>query len=186
MVKFETAFEHAQLETLNNKSFNLVELRDIGTIVIRVQPEDVAAAQVLQVENMQLPKPLQVTGTMDSVLTMWLGPDEYLALLPRVAVDTMMTTLNTGFKGMFAHAIDNSGTFALLQLSGKKLLEVLRKHIQYDVERGFPSGKVITTHWGSAAIIVHRIDANTIVWMVRWSFADYALRLLEHAVQEYK
>ncbi|MEZ5477574.1 MAG: sarcosine oxidase subunit gamma family protein [Thiolinea sp.] len=182
---YETALEQADLSVLSGKAVNLQELRDYGFVVLRIRPDSAGAAAALTQLGLELPPALGMTGSLDSRLVKWISPDEYLITLPLSAKDAFIREATTALEGVFSAVVDNSGAYSLLKLSGEHALDLLSKLTFYDVRGKLPVGKVVSTQMSKAPVIFYRLDDDALMLMLRWSFADYAWKIMHIAAEEY-
>jgi len=180
MAKFETALEQENLQALSG-DVTAEEWRDYGYVALRVRPATEGVSDALQSLNIELPDTLQMTGSLDSRLVKWISPDEFLVTLPLAEKDDFVKQAEEAFAGIFAAVVDNSGGYSLLKFSGSQYPELMAKLCLYDLKRNFPKGKVISTFLGKAPAILYRVDDDSLMCMVRWSFAAYAWQALTHA-----
>ncbi|MCH9637839.1 MAG: hypothetical protein K0U16_07845 [Gammaproteobacteria bacterium] len=192
---FETALEEYTFPT-GGKLFHTEEIRDRAFVVLRGRQDDQNFAEVCQSKlGITLPAPLMITERITEKATehqkitcLWMAPDEFLLIMPQQEKNMFLSTAAAAFKDLFAVAIDNSGTYSYLRLSGEKLQEVLAKVTLYDTSmRGLPPGKVVGTVIGKSQIIVFRKEGQqSIDLLVRFSFADYVWGRIALAAKEYQ
>ncbi|MBE8182298.1 MAG: sarcosine oxidase subunit gamma [Candidatus Portiera sp.] len=186
---FETALEKYNFPT-GGKLFKAEEIRDQAFVVLRGRPDDADFVGVCRDKlGITLPQALQLTeGKNSSYKTtcLWIAPDEFLAILPSNTKDAFLQAATEGLQGMFAAAVDNSGTYSYLNLSGDKLKEVLAKVTLYDTSpHSLPLNKVVGTVAGKSQIVLFRKDEHSVDVLVRFSFADYVWRLIARGAKEY-
>lgn len=186
MVKFETALAGHDFQALAGTGFQVSEERDYGYVVLRVRPNTTGAPEALAKLGMQLPTALGMTGSLETKLVKWISPDEYLITLPLSQKDSFIKDVKAALKGIFAAVVDNSGGYSLLKLSGEHRYEVLAKNCVYDCSKFLTEGKVVSTLFSKASVILYRLDANHVYLMVRWSFADYVFKVLELSSEEFR
>ncbi len=118
---------------------------------------------------------------------LWLGPDEWLILVPPASVDAVEAALRSDLAGLH-HAIVGVGErFAGFALEGGYAAEILNAGCPIDLHpRAFPDGSSTRTLLGKAEIILHRPAGGTgfRVYAGR-SFAAYVWRYLEAAGREH-
>lgn len=182
---YETALEQANKTSLSGNAVKAEELRDYGFVVLRVRPETPGATAALGQLGIELPGALGMTGSLDSRLVKWISPDEYLVTLPLAEKDAFLVDAKAALAGIFSAVVDNSGGYSLLKLSGQHYLDMLSKLTFYDVRNNLPAGKVVSTLMTKSPAIFYRLDENSVMLMVRWSFADYAWKMMCVASEEY-
>ena len=114
----------------------------------------------------------------------WLGPDEWLALLPSVTADPE-AALRKAVDERYS-VVDVSGAYALFNLAGPDAGKVLRKSSPYDCHsRVFAPGRCAQTVFAKATALVAANADGTFDLMVRSSYADYVRRWIADAAREY-
>ena len=190
---FETALEHHDFPC-GGEAFAAREMRDHAFVVLRGRTEDEEFVNTCKEKlGIVLPSPLRLASLTSSTKAgdakcLWISSDEFLVLLPRPQKDKFLQTAKEAFNGVFAAAVDNSGTYSYLRLDGRHLKDVLAKVSSYDVsDVGLPAGKVVTTLAGKAQVVLFR-ESNEpgTGLLVRFSFADYVWRSLVRAAGEYQ
>ena len=197
-------------------AFTVKELRNYGFVGLRGQTDDSTFVSICRNNSIVIPTAplrLEYNGMDDGVggeksggevkatkamptFTLWISPDEFLHLLPLKNKDALVSKLEEDLSATHAAVVDNSGGFSYLELGGSALHKVLAKTCAYDCSKeNLPLGKVVSTLIGKAPIIIFRHKNNVadtatgehdISLLIRFSFADYVLRLLEDAAGEYK
>ncbi len=181
----ETALEQLDTTVLSGKAVNISELRDYGFVVLRARPTHAGVTAALQTLGITLPTALGMTGSLDSHLVKWISPDEYLVTLPLAEKDAFVRDAKTALDGVFAAVVDNSGAYSLLKIAGTQRYDMLAKLCLYDLRGQLPVGKVVSTVLVKSPAIFYRVDEDSLLWMVRWSFADYAWKVVVHASGEF-
>ncbi len=193
---FETALEHYDFPC-GGEAFAAKEMRDHAFVVLRGRTEDREFVNACKEKlGIVLPSPLSLVSLVSlTSLTkpgdaecLWIASDEFLVLLPRSQKDKFLQTAKEAFNGVFAAAVDNSGTYSYLRLDGRHVKDVLAKVSSYDVsDVGLPAGKVVTTLAGKAQVVLFREpNESGTGLLVRFSFADYVWRSLVRAAGEYQ
>lgn len=183
---YETALEQADWSALNSDAVRVTEIRDRGFVVLRLRPDTAGADAALAKPGIELPGALGMTGAAESRLVKWISPDEYLITLPLTEKDAFIAEAKTALEGIFSAVVDNSGGYSLLNISGAQYQEMLSKLTFYDLRGNLPVGKVVSTLMTKAPVIFYRTEEDSLMCMVRWSFADYAGKLLVKAAEEYR
>lgn len=105
----------------------------------------------------------------------WLGPDEWLVVMPRErAIDAMRALLHA-FAGLFASVTDVSGGQTLIALRGRGARDVLEKACPLDFDpRTFEPGRCAQSHIAKAPVLIRLADdVPTYEIIVRRSLAEY-------------
>jgi sarcosine oxidase subunit gamma len=114
---------------------------------------------------------------------LWLSPDEWMIVAPRVDRDRLLAALNQSLAGIRSQVVDNSGGYAEVLLTGTSATDVLTHATVYDV-RALEAGRVVGTTFGKASVFLRR-EGEGYVLLFRRSFADYIWRTLERAASPY-
>lgn len=115
----------------------------------------------------------------------WLSPDEWLVTLPAGQVYALEQALRAEASGHFS-VVNVSGGQTLLQLSGPRALDVLKKSTPLDLHpREFPVGKVAGSVFAKSSVFLRRTGEESWELVVRRSFADYIWLWLQDAGREY-
>ncbi|WP_207923162.1 sarcosine oxidase subunit gamma [Marinomonas flavescens] len=161
------------------------EVAFCAQLTLRGNPDNADfLAGVEKALGVALPLTPLTSHASDSYYVFWIGPNEWLILAPNLAPAAVEASLRAELTGHFA-VVDVSGGQTLMTLSGEAVREVLQKSCGYDVEACFPVGKVVTTHFGKATVVLHHQIEGTYLMVVRRSFADYVWRWLEDASAEF-
>jgi sarcosine oxidase subunit gamma len=121
----------------------------------------------------------------------WLGPDEWLAVLGDEAVigesgPQLVAALSAAIEGQRGQVVDVSANRATLELSGPRARAVLDKVIQLDLHpREFPVGRAVSTLLESVQVILWRTTEDTWLVMPRASFTEFVTRWLLDGMREF-
>ena len=117
----------------------------------------------------------------------WLGPDEWLLVLPADSVITTMLALEQALQGQHASSNDLSGAQLIFRLTGDRVREILAKGCTLDLHSSvFGAGSCAQTGLAKAnVLIVSHENGSGIDLIVRRSFSDYLLQWLQRAGAEY-
>lgn len=184
-IVYETALEQIDTSALNSDAIRVTEIRDRGFVVLRIRPNTAGAAAAIAKLGIELPAALGMTGSAETKLVKWISPDEFLVTLPLTEKDAFVEEAKAALDGIFSAVVDNSGAYSLLNISGSDYQELLSKLTFYDLRGDLPTGKVVSTLMTKAPTIFYRTDEGSLLCMVRWSFADYAWKLIMKAAEEY-
>lgn len=187
----ESPLHHAGLADLVGKSKKsagicLREKELLGHLTLRGDGHDPAfAAGVEHATGLRLPGPLQLVSQDDSSLQ-WLGPDEWLLIVPSGAEFVTEQRLRAALEGQHIQVVNVSGGQTILELSGAKVRELLMKSTSYDVHpSNFPVGKAVGTVFAKSQLVIRHTGEDTWELLVRRSFADYFWLWLQDASREY-
>ena len=131
-------------------------------------------------------EPLAAARKRD-VSMLWLGPDEWLVVIPDRRVERIERALRTALEGQHAALTDVSHSRAILTLSGPGARAVLAKGCPLDLHpRVFGPGRCAQSRLAKCQVLIHQSNATpTFEIYVNRSFAQYAWTWLEDAAQEF-
>jgi sarcosine oxidase, subunit gamma len=163
----------------------VAEWPHIACIVLRGRGDDAVFLRAVQAAcGVALPtQPSTFTATANTV-TLWVSPDEWWLLAPRVARDGLVTALRQATAGQHAQVADNSGGLACLHLAGPQHVTLLRHLSPYDFE-SLKVGRCVSTVLPKAGVTVLRGDDEGVLLLFRRSFADWVWRLVERSAKPY-
>ncbi len=163
----------------------VAEWADVACLVVRGhRDDDVLMAAVASVFNLNLPLRPSTWVATDGAVALWMSPDEWWILLPRVTRDVMMHQLARLLEGRFCQLVDISGSFSCLRLAGPDALTVLRHLSPYDVQ-AMPTDACVSTVVHKAQLTLVRTDDQGIMLIVRRSFAPWIWRLITAGARPY-
>lgn len=184
-IVYETALQQVDLSALNSDAIRVTEVRDRGFVVLRIRPDTGGVAEAMAKLGIELPETMGMTGSADR-LVKWISPDEYLVTLPLADKDVFVADAKAALDGIFSAVVDNSGGYSLLKISGSHYQDMMSKLTFYDLRGNMPVGKVVSTLMTKTPVIFYRTDEDALMCMVRWSFADYAWKIMVKAAEEYQ
>jgi sarcosine oxidase subunit gamma len=163
--------------------------RRVGTqLVIRGDAADADfAAGVTSVLGVDLPTEPKTAHRKGDTTLLWLGPDEWLAVVAGEGNAGLATTLGEVLADVHHAAADVSHSRTVMGLEGPRAREVLMKGTNVDVHpRIFAPNNCIQAHLGRCHMLLHQIDAapRYDIYIHR-SFAVYAWNWLSDAGREY-
>ena len=190
-VKAESPLHHADLPSLvgkgrKNAGVTLREHKFLGHLTLRGDGRDPAfAGGVFKALGLELPVALTVVANGEMSLQ-WLGPDEWLLIVPGGQEFAVEQKLRDGLDGQHIQVVNVSGGQTLLELSGPNVREVLMKSTSYDVHpNNFPVGKAVGTVFAKSQLVIRRTGEETWELLIRRSFSDYWWLWLQDAAAEY-
>ena len=165
-------------------SVSITEHPDTAHLIIRAAPDNPALEEELQNLGLNLPEPLY-SSTAEATAIRWLSPDEWLLTLPAESGFALESRLRAELDENCA-VVNVSGGQTLLQISGEKAEELLRKSTPYDIHpANFPQGKVVSTVFAKTQALIRRTAPAQFELILRRSFAPYLWHWLRDAAQEY-
>lgn len=135
-----------------------------------------------------LPLRPNATARGDGGTALWLGPNEWLLLVPGQA-EPWIERLSDALAGLHHALNDVSESRAAIRISGPGTLDLLAKGSSLDLHPAvFPAGTCAQSTFALADVLLHRLEAEPApvfdVYVHR-SFADYLWRWLEGAAAEF-
>ena len=115
----------------------------------------------------------------------WLGPDEWLLIVPAGEQSRVERQLRESVPDGFS-VVDVSGGFIHMNLAGDDAGKVLQKSSPYDFHpRNFPPGRCVQTMFAQATALVAAAEDGSFDLVFRRSYADYLVRWIADAAEEY-
>jgi sarcosine oxidase subunit gamma len=173
-------------DNCTNPGVVIVEQAHMGHLNLRGNPQNEMFRQgIADVLGLQLPiEPGCCAGNGQHSLY-WLGPTEWLAIVPGGTEATVEAKLRETLTGHFA-VTDVSGGQTILNLSGKAVNEVLKKSSVYDFHPSqFTQGRCVQTTFAKASALIHKNADDSFDLVIRRSFSDYLFHWIIDAASEY-
>ena len=129
-----------------------------------------------EIWDVALPEALSMTTNSKGVQCLWISPDEFWLLhsqQQKADIWNKIESLPTEMS-----MVDNSAAYGVLEFIGGKVNKLLSRWMSYDVSGSLNSGKVVSTTFGQAPVIVFRTLEGKLMMMVRHSFSHYVAGLL--------
>ncbi len=115
----------------------------------------------------------------------WLGPDEWLLIVPDGEQPGVEGRLREAVRGPLS-VVDVSGGFVHVNLSGQDAGKVLQKSSPYDFHpSNFPPGRCVQTVFAQATALVAAAEDGSFDLVFRRSYADYLVQWITDAAEEY-
>jgi len=115
---------------------------------------------------------------------LWLGPDEWLLLLPEGDAENCAAALNRRLAGLPNSLVDVSHRQVGLEISGRNAATVLNAGCPLDLDDAvFPADMCTRTLLGKAEIVLWRSAEQCFRLEVSQSYAAYVLGLLREAMR---
>ncbi len=190
-IEGQSPLHHAGLAELVGKGksgagITLREKKLRGHLTLRGDAHDPVFAKGIQdVLGMDLPVALTLVANGETSLQ-WMGPDEWLLIVPQGEEFATEQRLREALAGQHIQIVNVSGGQTLVELSGEKVRELLKKSTPYDVHpSNFPVGKAVGTHFAKSQLVIRHTAEDVWELVVRRSFADYIWLWLQDASAEY-
>ena len=161
---------------------------DLGQVNLRGNASDTAfLAAVKSATDCDLPVAAN-RATGKTKRACWLGPDEWLLLLPAENTPAAVEALERKLADKHAAINDVSGGQVMLRLEGAAVRELLAKGCTLDLHPAeFTPGACAQTGLGKAGVtLLAHADGAGVDLVVRRSFSDYLLQWLRRAGSEYE
>ena len=157
-----------------------------GYLNLRGDPADGSFRKdVADVLGVALPNAPNSYGSDGAKSIYWLGPDEWLAVIPGGEEAQTERRLRMALRGHFS-IVDVSGGQTLVNLSGPGALAVLRKSSTYDFHpASFAPGRCVQTTFAKATALIAKQADGSYDLIFRRSFADYLAAWLLDAAAEF-
>lgn len=183
----------AHLKTLmENGSSSRVELREEpfwGQINLRGNPENPEFLSAVQgVLGFDLPLQPNSTRRVGRRMALWLGPDEWMLVVPDGEEIALIPSLRAALDGQHISLVDVSDNRTVLVLTGPAVWTVLNKGCSLDLAPvSWSKGRCAQTLYGRAQVLIAQTgDEPQFKLFVRTSFADYLMRFLLDAMREFE
>ncbi len=169
----------------------LTERPFLGYVNLRGDADDTTfLAAVKGVLGVGLPVDPNTIAEGGDVTVCWMGPDEWLLILPPGAQTRAVAALWEALGERHASAVDTTGGYTLVNVAGARRRELLAKGCTLDLHpRSFSPGQCAQTNLGKAGVLLiprgDPSDAQSFDVIVRRSFADYLGLWLQHSAAEY-
>ncbi|MGO3455418.1 MAG: sarcosine oxidase subunit gamma [Marinomonadaceae bacterium] len=190
MSKAQSPLHHAELNRLANPQVkggvHLRERAFLGYLNLRCdQNSNEHKAAIEKVLGIPLPiNPLSSTESEDYSIQ-WMSPDEWLIIVPGAEAFSMESKLRNELTGHYS-IINSSGGSTMLELSGKDVVELLKKCTPVDLHpTEFPIGKVVSTLFAKSSAVIRRTGETQFELIIRRSFADYIWLWIQDASAEF-
>ena len=121
------------------------------------------------------------------VTMLWLGPDEWLVVMPDRRLDRIARALRDALDGQHAALTDVSHSRTVFALAGPDARAVLAKGCPLDLHpRAFPPGRCARSTLAKCQALIHLVNPTPEFEIhVARSFAEYAWAWLEDAAGEF-
>jgi sarcosine oxidase subunit gamma len=160
----------------------------IGHINLRGDASEPAFLKaVAGVLGFNLPGEPNTVAEGNGQVVYWLGPNEWLLVIPQEQESELIFALRAALSEVFAAITDISSGQTVIAIDGEHARDLLAKGCTLDLHpRVFRPGTCAQTLLAKAPVLIrHRPDAPLFELIVRRSFADYLWRWLEEAAKEF-
>lgn len=162
---------------------SLSEVRFTGKINLRAKPDVAMIEAVHGALGCAPPVEPGTTARSDSCTILWIGPTEWLVIVPPGAEAATLSSLEDALAGQHAAVNDVGEGLHVIRLSGPDSRLVLAKGCPLDLHpRVFGPGRCARSIVAKATVLVHQLDDSpSFDLYVDRTFAEYLWRWLEDA-----
>jgi sarcosine oxidase subunit gamma len=142
---------------------------------------------VAQTLGLELPVTPKTANRKSGTTLLWLGPDEWLAVIAPKKDTGLIDRLAGALGGVYHAIVDVSHSRAVIGLEGAHAREVLMKGTNVDLHpRAFATDNCIQAHLARCHMLLHQLDDGPRYHVyIHRSFAVYAWNWLSDAAREY-
>lgn len=178
----------SEIEALRGRA-RLREKPFITKYTLRADADAISAA-VETSTGLALPAEPLTSSASGDIAWLWMGPDEWMLVLPQDDGGTIPAKLAEELAGLHHQLTEVSDYYTVIELSGRRARDMLMKLTTLDVHpRAFREGQVTGTNFGRAVAVLWLVsdgeDGPVFRLFVRWSLADYLWCLLADAGREW-
>lgn len=159
-----------------------------GHVNLRADPANPQVLAALRgMLGFALPLQPNSVARNDSTTVLWLGPNEWLIVVPDGAAAALVADVQRVLHGHFFAVTEVSGGQTIVALRGKHVRDVLAKGCSLDLHpRAFGPGRCAQSHLAKAPILLYQLDDEPVFELIlRRSFADYLWLWLLDAAAEF-
>jgi sarcosine oxidase subunit gamma len=156
----------------------------LGYLNLRARNNDTGfLAATLKVLGCEPPSTANTVIESGDYRIYWLGPDEWLVVIPVGQQDRVKSELLAALKGVFCSVVDNSSGLTMLHITGDTAAALLATDCPFDLHpREFKPGQCAQTRLAKAGMTISPLADNAgFEVIIRRSFADYLLLWLQDA-----
>lgn len=156
------------------------EIGPLGMITLRANRDIEGLTEAFSTLGLTLPDPRRIVTAGDKAAG-WMGPDEYILIVPYAEVTSAMASLSVSLAGQHHLVANVSDARAVFRIEGAKADQVLKKLSPVDIDRLAPgelrrsrAAQVATAFWA---------DSQGYTLVCFRSVAGYMMGLLCHSAQ---
>ena len=177
---FASTFESLTNEEgclINQEDLSCYELNDKAIVILRTSKDAKENNRIsLNEFGFELPTALSITIGNDNLSCLWISPDEFWIVHSQFQRNLLWKRKDNLPDTM--SLVDNSAAYGTLIFKGGKANELLSRWMSYDLNAKLTIGKVASTTFGKAPIIIYQEKKNELTMLVRHSFSHYVAALL--------
>jgi len=162
---------------INQNDLSCYELNDKAIVILRSSKDAKENNRIALNEfGFELPTALSITMGNDNLSCLWISPDEFWIVHSQFQRNLLWKRKDNLPDTM--SLVDNSAAYGTLIFKGGKANELLSRWMSYDLNAKLTIGKVASTTFGKAPIIIYQEKKNELTMLVRHSFSHYVAALL--------
>ena len=162
---------------INQNDLSCYELNDKAIVILRTSKDAKENNRIALNEfGFELPTALSITMGDDKLSCLWISPDEFWIVHSQFQRNLLWKRKDNLPDTM--SLVDNSAAYGTLIFKGGKANELLSRWMSYDLNAKLTIGKVASTTFGKAPIIIYQEKKNELTMLVRHSFSHYVAALL--------
>ncbi|MDC0238827.1 sarcosine oxidase subunit gamma [Candidatus Thioglobus sp.] len=162
----------------NQKNLSCREVVGKSLTILRTSKDyEKSKKDSYEILDVTLPEELSISTNSDGVQCLWISPDEFWLLHSEQQKADIWNKIESLPVEM--SMVDNSAAYGVLEFIGKKVHELLSRWMSYDLSGSLNSGKVVSTTFGQAPVIIFLTAEDKLMMMVRHSFSHYVAGLLK-------
>jgi sarcosine oxidase subunit gamma len=171
-------------------AIRIAERPFLAKFILRVNASE-AADLLLGAVGMTLPTTPLATATAGDMVLLWLGPDEWMLIVPPEQAESVIAEAERALAGVHHQLVAVGDYYTLVEVAGTHAREALMKLTTLDLHpRVFRAGMAAGAIFGRAqATLWQAADdsqgAPLFRLIVRWSMADYLWCLIADAGREF-
>jgi sarcosine oxidase subunit gamma len=186
LARFDLAARTAQVA--DNAGIFACERAFLGHINLRGDPQDPRFVSAIRgAVTIAPPSVPNTVGDAQGHIVYWLGPDEWLIVIPGERRAAVESKLRNALAGLRFAVTDVSGGQTVVVVHGDPVRELLAKGCPLDLHpRAFDIGQCAQSYLAKAPILIRRLGGrSSFEIIVSRSFADYFWLWLEDAAAGY-
>ncbi len=159
----------------------------LGYLNLRTVPTIELVDHIERESRIRLPREPNTFTETSEIITLWLGPDEWLIVTPSGDEGPLAQKLHTAGQDHFFFLIDTTHGNTTIRVRGPKAREMLSKGCSLDLHPSvFRAGRCAQTLLAKTHVAIRFVDNSPAFdLIVRRSFADYLALWLQDASLEY-
>jgi len=181
MLKFASTFQpliDQEGYLVNQSDLSCHEVVGKSLAILRTSKDhEKSKKDAKEIWDVALPEELSMTTNSNGVQCLWISPDEFWLLHSQQQKADIWNKIESLTIEM--SMVDNSAAYGVLEFNGGKVNKLLSRWMSYDLNGLLNSGKVVSTTFGQAPVIVFRTAEGKLMMMVRHSFSHYVAGLLK-------